>query len=49
MERIFCVAKKKVAIKKITNAFADLIDGKRILREIKLLRLSKEIFQVALK
>ncbi len=29
--------KEKVAIKKITNAFADLIDGKRILREIKLL------------
>lgn len=28
----------KVAVKKITNAFADLIDGKRILREIKLLR-----------
>ena len=29
---------KKVAIKKITNAFKDLIDAKRILREIKLLR-----------
>ena len=30
--------KKKVAIKKVTNAFEDLIDAKRILREIKLLR-----------
>lgn len=29
---------KKVAIKKITNAFEDLIDAKRIVREIKLLR-----------
>lgn len=29
---------KKVAIKKIQGAFEDLIDGKRILREIKLLR-----------
>ena len=28
---------KKVAIKKITRAFEDLIDAKRILREIKLL------------
>jgi len=29
---------KKCAIKKITNAFEDLIDGKRILREVRLLR-----------
>jgi mitogen-activated protein kinase 1/3 len=29
---------KKVAVKKITDAFHDLIDGKRILREVKLLR-----------
>lgn len=29
---------KKVAIKKIGNAFEDLIDAKRIYREIKLLR-----------
>lgn len=29
---------QKFAIKKITNAFADLVDGKRILREVKLLR-----------
>ena len=29
---------QKVAIKKIPNAFDDLIDAKRILREIKLLR-----------
>mmetsp|Transcript_84054 Transcript_84054/g.218774 ORF Transcript_84054/g.218774 Transcript_84054/m.218774 type:complete len:373 (+) Transcript_84054:124-1242(+) len=28
----------KLAVKKITNAFSDLIDGKRILREVKLLR-----------
>merc|ERR1712060_493973 len=32
---------KKVAIKKIPNAFDDLIDAKRILREIKLLRFFK--------
>ena len=30
--------KKKIAIKKVTNAFEDLVDAKRILREIKLLR-----------
>lgn len=30
--------KKKVAVKKVTNAFKDLHDGKRILREVKLLR-----------
>jgi serine/threonine protein kinase len=29
---------KKVAIKKIQGAFEDLVDGKRILREVKLLR-----------
>lgn len=29
---------QKVAIKKITRAFNDLVDAKRILREIKLLR-----------
>ena len=29
---------KKVAIKKVTNAFQDLVDAKRILREMKLLR-----------
>lgn len=28
---------EEVAIKKITNAFVDLVDAKRILREIKLL------------
>ena len=32
------VTGSKVAIKKITNVFEDLIDAKRILREIKLLR-----------
>jgi len=31
-------AGEHIAVKKITNAFADLIDGKRILREVKLLR-----------
>ncbi|CAE7230146.1 MMK1 [Symbiodinium natans] len=29
---------EKFAVKKITNAFNDLVDGKRILREVKLLR-----------
>jgi len=29
---------EKIAVKKITNAFHDLIDGKRILREVKLLQ-----------
>ena len=29
---------KKVAIKKVGNTFSDLIDAKRILRELKLLR-----------
>jgi hypothetical protein len=28
---------RKVAIKKVTNAFQDLIDAKRILREVRLL------------
>jgi len=32
------IAKRSVAVKKITNAYADVIDGKRILREVKLLR-----------
>jgi mitogen-activated protein kinase 1/3 len=31
-------SKRKVAIKKVANAFEDLVDAKRILREIKLLR-----------
>jgi len=29
---------EKIAVKKITNAYEDLVDGKRILREVKLLR-----------
>ena len=29
---------KKVAIKKVTNSFANLVDAKRILRNIKLMR-----------
>ncbi len=32
------VSKRRVAIKKIRDVFRDLVDGKRILREIKLLR-----------
>jgi serine/threonine protein kinase len=32
------ISGKKVAIKKIGKAFDDLVDGKRILREVKLLR-----------
>ncbi len=32
------IKNKKVAIKKVPNAFADLIDAKRIVREIKLLK-----------
>jgi mitogen-activated protein kinase 1/3 len=34
-------AGNKVAVKKITDAFHDLVDGKRILREVKLLRFMK--------
>jgi mitogen-activated protein kinase 1/3 len=33
-----CESRNKVAIKKISKAFDDLVDAKRILREIKLLR-----------
>jgi len=29
---------REVAVKKISNAFEDLVDGKRILREVRLLR-----------
>lgn len=32
---------RKIAVKKITDAFHDLVDGKRILREVKLLRFMK--------
>jgi hypothetical protein len=34
----FLLVPTQVAIKKVTNAFQDLIDAKRILREMKLLR-----------
>lgn len=34
-------SKEKLAVKKITDAFHDLVDGKRILREVKLLRFMK--------
>eukprot|EP00971_Amphidinium_carterae_P334188 6469312-Amphidinium_carterae.3 len=30
---------QKLAVKKVSDAFHDLIDGKRILREVKLLRM----------
>ena len=33
------VSQKKVAIKKITRAFNDIVDAKRILREIKLMKM----------
>ena len=39
---------KKVAIKKIPNAFEDLIDAKRIVREIKLLHFFKHKNIIAL-
>ena len=32
---------EKCAVKKVTNAFQDLVDAKRIVREIKLLRFLK--------
>ena len=32
------VTQKKVAIKKVKDTFADVVDAKRILRELKLLR-----------
>mmetsp|Transcript_39479 Transcript_39479/g.63284 ORF Transcript_39479/g.63284 Transcript_39479/m.63284 type:complete len:109 (+) Transcript_39479:224-550(+) len=37
-KRFIRIKNMKVAIKKIPNAFEDLIDAKRILREVKLLR-----------
>jgi hypothetical protein len=36
--RVVAAFQSQVAIKKVTNAFQDLIDAKRILREMKLLR-----------
>ena len=38
--------KKKVAIKKVNELFVDLVDTKRILREITLLRFMKNRFIV---
>lgn len=43
------VANRKVAIKKVVNAFDDLIDAKRILREVKMLRHFKHENVVALR
>jgi serine/threonine protein kinase len=40
--------KKKVAIKRVTNLFEDLIDTKRILREITLLRFMKNQYVIEL-
>ena len=38
MHRVAQITGRKVAIKRISKVFLDLIDAKRILREIKLLR-----------
>jgi len=48
VEAIDKTTKKKVAIKKINELFVDLIDTKRILREITLLRFMKNQFIVEL-
>lgn len=37
---------RKVAIKKVTNAFQDLVDAKRILREVRLLSTSYLICRI---
>jgi len=47
-EAIDKITKKKVAIKKINELFTDLIDTKRVLREITLLRFMKNPFIVEL-
>ena len=46
IEAIDKVTKKKVAIKKINDLFVDIIDTKRVLREITLLRFMKNPFIV---
>ena len=48
VEAIDKITKKKVAIKKINELFIDLIDTKRVLREITLLRFMKNPFIVEL-
>ena len=48
IEAIDKTSKKKVAIKKINELFVDLIDTKRVLREITLLRFMKNRFLVEL-
>ena len=48
VEAIDKITKKKVAIKKINELFVDLIDTKRVLREITLLRFMKNPFIVEL-
>ena len=48
IEAIDKTTKKKVAIKKVNELFVDLIDSKRILREITLLRFMKNRFIVEL-
>ena len=48
IEAIDKVTKKKVAIKKINELFVDLVDSKRVLREITLLRFMKNRFIVEL-
>ena len=48
IEAIDKSTKKKVAIKKVNELFADIIDSKRVLREITLLRFMKNRFIVEL-
>ena len=48
IEAIYKSTKKKVAIKKVNELFADIIDSKRVLREITLLRFMKNRFIVEL-
>ena len=48
IEAIDKTCEKKVAIKKINELFLDLIDTKRVLREITLLRFMKNRFIVEL-
>jgi len=48
IEAIDKTTKKKVAIKKVNELFADIVDSKRVLREITLLRFMKNQFIVEL-
>jgi len=48
IEALDKTTKRKVAIKKVNELFADIVDSKRILREITLLRFMKNRFIVEL-